>query len=361
MSRRFQFRGLPVALAALAGLGPLSCNSSRREVAFYAEPFPQKLSSWHLFTGDSGGWKPNARVLPYDLNTPLFSDYASKYRFVWMPAGRSAEYREETPFEFPVGTIFAKTFAFPVDGHPDRERLIETRLLVRTGAGWKALPYIWNERQTEAALTLVPDPVRIRFTDPSGQRHDFAYQIPNVNECRLCHDRNKVLEPIGPKSRNLNKEFSYPGGPANQLSRWALEGYLRGSPDPAAAPRASVWNDPASGSLSDRALAYLDNNCAHCHQPGGTAGYTGVDFRWNHFDPLRAGFCKHPNSAGNMDGRQYDIVPGDAEDSILVFRLASLAPKVMMPQIGRATVHTEGLALVKEWVGRLAPQSCQNR
>lgn len=355
-------RAVPAACGLLAALTVGSCNPAGRGVVFHGnEPFPQKLSAWGLFNARDGVLEPSPRVLPYDLNTPLFSDYASKYRFVWMPEGRSAEYREETAFEFPVGTVFAKTFAFPIDGQPGRERLIETRLLVRTDSGWKALPYVWNDRQNEARLELVPDPVPVRFTDASGRRRTFAYQIPNVNECRQCHDRDKSLQPIGPKTRNLNKEFPYRQGAANQLARWTREGYLRGAPDSAAAPRAAVWSDPATGSLADRALAYLDSNCAHCHQPGGSAGYTGVDFRLNHFDPLRAGFCKHPNSAGNMEGRQYDIVPGDAEDSILIFRLASLAPKVMMPQIGRATVHAEGLALVREWVAGLAPQSCRNR
>lgn len=322
------------------------------------EPFPRKLSSWHLFTSSAGGLHPNARVLPYDLNTPLFSDYAGKYRFVWMPTNSSAKYTEEFTFEFPVGTVFSKTFTFPIDDQPGKEKLIETRLLINTNSGWIALPYVWNDRQSEAFLQLVPDPVPVHFTDKSGTAHDFTYQIPNVNECRQCHERDKSLLPIGPKARNLNKDFSYQEGTANQLARWTEVGYLRDAPSAKDAPRAPVWNDSASGTLEQRALAYLDNNCAHCHQPGGTAGYTGVDFRLNHFDPLHAGFCKHPNSAGNMDGRQYDIVPGDADNSILIFRLASTAPKVMMPQIGRATVHAEAVALLRSWISALELQSC---
>ena len=321
-------------------------------------PYPRKLSAWHLLTSTKDGLKPNARVVPYELNTPLFSDYASKYRFVWMPAGTSARYNDDSVFEFPIGTVFAKTFAFPVDGQPGKEKLIETRLLVRSNSGWAALPYIWNDRQSEAFLQLVPDPVSVKFTDVSGQGHNFTYQIPNVNECGQCHDHNHQLQPIGPKARNLNRDFSYPDGTANQLVRWTQFGYLQGAPAPNLAPRAAVWNNSSSGWLEDRALAYLDNNCAHCHQPGGSAGYTGVDFRLNHFDSLHAGFCKHPNSAGNMDGRQYDVVPGDPDNSILIYRLASTAPKVMMPQIGRATVHAEGLALIRSWIAGLSPQSC---
>src|SRR5438045_5560851 len=119
---------------------------------FVEEPFPKKLSMWHLFARSAKGRLliPKAGVLPYDLNTPLFSDYADKYRFVWMPAGSSAEYRDDVPFEFPVGTIFSKSFAFPVEDHLGEERLIETRLLVRTNSGWVPLPYIWNASQTEA-------------------------------------------------------------------------------------------------------------------------------------------------------------------------------------------------------------------
>src|SRR5262249_16931613 len=135
-------------------------------------------------------------------------------------------------------------------------------------------------------------------------------------------------------------------------------GYLRGSPDPSVVPRVARWNDPSSGSLPERALAYLDNNCAHCHQPGGTAGYTGVDFRWGHFDAARLGVCKHPNSAGNMGERRYDLVPGQPDDSILIYRLESTAPKIMMPQIGRAVVHAEGVALLRDWVTSLEGPAC---
>jgi uncharacterized repeat protein (TIGR03806 family) len=347
------------ALACMAGVFS-GCNLDfHRDVRLYLEePFPQKLSAWHLFTVSRGHLTPNARVLPYDLNTPLFSDYADKYRFIWMPPGNSAEYREDVPFEFPVGTIFAKSFAFPAEHQSGEERLIETRLLVRTKSAWVPLPYIWNDRQTEATLQLVPNPVAIRYRDAAGRAHNFTYQIPNTNECRECHDNNKSLQPIGPKARNLNKDFSYSDGAANQLARWTAVGYLHGAPAPAAAPRAAKWSEPSTGSLDERARAYLDNNCAHCHQPGGTAGYTGVDFRLGHFNPRGFGVCKHPNSAGNMGDRRYDLVPGRPDDSILVYRLESTAPKIMMPQIGRAVVHTEGVALLREWVTALQGAAC---
>jgi uncharacterized repeat protein (TIGR03806 family) len=327
---------LPLLAALIAAILTSSCHSSSNVRLFLSEPFPQKLSAWHLYTETRNGLKPNDRVLPYSLRTPLFSDYASKYRFIWMPEGTSAQYRDDNVFEFPVGTILSKSFAFPSG---NSEKLIETRLLVHTQTGWTALPYIWNDSQTEATLQLVPDPVPVKFGT-----HNFTYQIPNVNECKECHDNNKTLLPIGPKARNLGKE---------QVAHWTEVGYLKGAPKDFA--EIAVWNKPETGSLEERALAYLDNNCAHCHQPGGTAGYTGVDFRYGHFQP---GYCKHPNSAGNMHDLRFDIVPGDPDQSILVYRLASTAPKVMMPQIGRATVHTEAVSLLRDWISSKSLTSC---
>ena len=329
----------------------------RRESAdvrpYLSEPFPEKLSDWHLFTASAPALSPNKGVIPYDLNTPLFSDYASKYRFVWMPVGTSATYRADGVFDFPVGTILAKSFAFPVDGNPAREHLVETRLLVHTNGGWVGLPYIWNESETEARLDLAPNPVSIRFTDVSARRHEFTYFIPNANECKQCHENNHVMLPIGPKARNLNKDFAYADGTANQLAYWSRTGYLKGVPEVAQIPAVAKWSANSSGTLDARARAYLDNNCAHCHQPGGTAGYTGVDLRMS-ADLRTFGICKSPNSSGRVGNLSYDLVPGRPEQSILLARMESVRPKEMMPQIGRSVVHEEGVALIKDWIRLLS-------
>jgi uncharacterized repeat protein (TIGR03806 family) len=357
--KRRVFVALIAAACFASAFGGCGFSRQKDVRAVLAEPYPKKLSEWHLFKNMRAGLKPNARVVPYDLNTPLFSDYADKYRFVWMPVGASAEYRDDGPMEFPVGAIFSKTFAFPAEGGRGGERLIETRLLVHTASGWVPLPYIWNKEQDEAFLRVAPDPVEIHWTDPAGRRRDFTYQIPNTNECHLCHDNNKVLLPIGPKARNLNKTYAYDDGAENQIAHLTRIGYLRGAPSAVdAIPRAPKWNDASDGTLGDRAKAYLDNNCSHCHQPGGTAGYTGVDFRATHFDLERVGICKRPNSAGVMADLEFDLVPGDPGRSILLYRMLSTAPKVMMPQIGRDVVHEEGVALMREWIASLTPQSC---
>ena len=273
-----------------------------------------------------------------------------------MPPGTSAQYRDDGAFEFPVGTILVKTFAFPVDGRA-AERLVETRLLVHTQSEWKPLSYIWNDAQTEASLETVPDPVKIKFNSASGKHHVFTYIIPNANECHECHDNQKVMFPIGPKARNLNRDYAYADGTENQLEHWARIGYLQGLPAAAARPKTAKWNDPESGSVMERARAYLDNNCAHCHQPGGQAGYTGVDFRLTQTDVAHMGWCKSPNSAGAVGALRYDIVPGLPDESILIYRLESTAPKVSMPALGRDVVHVEGVKLLRQWIESL-PGSC---
>jgi uncharacterized repeat protein (TIGR03806 family) len=343
--------GLFFAVAMFSG-----CAARQFPVrSFVEEPFPHNLSDWHLFLGQGRNLQPNQNVLPYDLNTPLFSDYAAKYRFVWMPPGTSAQYREDQVFDFPVGTILAKTFAFPAGAGQDldKEKLIETRLLVHGKSGWVGLPYVWSESQTEATLDLAPDPVPIHYADASGNKHEFTYFIPNANECKQCHDNDRVMLPIGPKARNLNKDYTYADGTANQLERWTKADYLKGAPSPQAAPKAAKWDAPESGTLEQRARAYLDNNCAHCHQPGATASYTGFDLRLTTSGLAALGMCKSPNSAGRVGSLIYDLVPGKPDESILVARMISTRPKEMMPQIGRSVVHQEGVALISEWVRSL--------
>jgi len=339
----------------------LSACGSRGVRAHLAEPFPARLSAWRLFVGNPAELKPNAGVVPYDLNTPLFSDYATKYRFVWMPPGTSATYSDTDVFTFPVGTIFSKTFAYPDADRGGRQRIIETRLLVHAKSGWATLPYVWNAQQTEATLDVAADPTTVNWVHPSGRRYAIDYVIPNTNQCKGCHDLSKSVTPIGPKARNLNKDFDYPEGRFNQLTYWTRVGYLKGAPPPAQAPKLAVWDDPASGSLDSRARAYLEMNCAHCHNPRGPANTTGLYLLASQTDPMRLGLCKVPVSAGQGSGDLlFDIVEGKPEESILVHRMESTTPKIMMPELGRTLVHQEGLALIREWIAGMHG-SCEVR
>ena len=375
-----------VILAALAGLA--GCQRTPEPVNFVTEGKPAKLSDWHVLASDGKHLSLSAGVLPYDLNTPLFSDHAHKLRTVWMPAGQSAVYRDQDAFDFPVGTILSKTFYYPkAEGTPaggalllrqtsagepgspadgldlGKVRLIETRLLVRREAGWVALPYVWNDEQTEATLERTGDQKQVELVDEPGRHQRFTYVVPDENQCASCHVidlKQKLFLPLGPKARHLNRELQYADGNDNQLARWAKAGYLSGMPSPldaSALPRAANWRDE-SAPLPDRARAYLDINCAHCHQASATASNTAL--RLDAFAPLdwSMGLCKPPVAAGKGTGdRLFGIVPGQPDASIMAFRMASNEGGVMMPELGRSSVHEEGLRLVRQWIASL-PGRC---
>ncbi len=335
------------AWALLCAVACLLCGCGRDVRVYLAGPFPKKLSAWRLFTGSGSDLKPNQGVVPYDLNTTLFTDYATKRRFIWMPKGQAASYKADDTFEFPTGAILIKTFSYPNGG---KERLIETRLLVHGEEGWFPLPYVWNSEQTDAVLDMNADPVDVKFRNAT-----IHYAIPNANQCRECHDQSKITGPIGPKARNLNRDYDYADGRLNELSYWTRIGYLKGAPEPSSIPKEPVWDDASSGSLEARARAYLEVNCAHCHSPNGSASNTGLYLSDLQRDPARIGFCKTPVATGKASADMlFDAVRGRPEDSILVHRMASDEPKIMMPEIGRTIPHEEGVALIRQWLASLS-------
>ena len=374
--RSMMVRGMVLAgaLLALAGCGKPAV------VHFFEQGQPATLDEWHVLRVRDGVLSLNDGVVPYDLNTPLFSDYAHKLRTVWMPAGQAAGYQPEHAFDFPVGTILSKTFYYPLpaggaaDGQSvarlppsqsslqnetldlSKVRLIETRLLVHRKEGWVALPYVWNAEQTAATLKRTGATVDLALVGADGARESFSYQVPDQNQCGGCHitdNRSRRLMPIGPKARNLNREFNYTGGAENQLARLVRLGYLKDAPAPTQAPRAADAADPAAP-LEARARAYLDVNCGHCHSRTGPAITSGLWLDAPTQDPLKLGRCKQPIAAGKGTGnRLYDVMPGDADASIIAFRMDSDDPAVMMPEVGRAVVHHEGVALIRQWIDAL--------
>jgi uncharacterized repeat protein (TIGR03806 family) len=369
--------------AVLAASALASCSQAPPPVHFFAAGRPEHLSEWHVVFRNHGQLALNERVVPYDLNTPLFSDYAHKLRTLWMPAGGAATYSANDVFDFPVGTIFSKTFYYPRTGgasnavsrNSDQSRdfagpglgldlanvrLIETRLLVRRETGWEALPYVWNADQTDAELARTGDEARLDLVGANGETEPFTYVVPNQNQCAGCHVtdlKTKRLAPIGPKARQLNRDFPYAGGSQNQLAYWQKVGYLTGLPALSDVSRNANWLD-ASQPLEARARAYLEVNCAHCHNPTGPADTTALTFDIATPVDRHLGLCKPPVAAGRGTGNHlFDIVPGHPDDSILPFRMASRETGVMMPEQGRGTVHQEGVALIRDWIASL-PGSC---
>lgn len=377
MQTKMWMRGL--LLFALLSLA--ACQRGMAPVAFHADGYPAKLSDWHVVEARDGVLQLNEGVVPYELNTPLFTDYAHKLRTIWMPKSVSAKYSPTDTFDFPEGTIISKTFFYPLPKGAARNasdvartydtsrdfaapgqgldlahvHLIETRLLVRRKEGWVAMPYVWNADQTEATLARTGDVQALTLVSDNGQRENFNYVVPDQSQCASCHARDwttRTIQPIGPKARHLNRDYRYAEGDENQLTHLMRVGYLTGAPAPADAPRNANWMDPHA-SLDARARAYLDINCGHCHNAKGAANTTGLTLDIATPEDRHIGICKPPTAAGQGTGDHlFDIVPGHPDDSIITYRLSATEPGTMMPEIGRSTMHREGVALIKSWIAK---------
>jgi uncharacterized repeat protein (TIGR03806 family) len=336
--------------AGSTDLGPPPCPPGG-DGTYVDAPYPT-LSSYCLVGIENGQYVLKAG-LPYDLNTPLFSDGATKLRSVWMPNGESAQYNDTKAFDFPMGTILTKTFGFVLDQRTSTSAIqwVETRLLIRTATTWKAYTYVYNDSATEADILYGGDIRTISWTTPSGATETAHYLIPSGSQCRQCHVSDQTLLALGPKARNLNRVHAYTDGPANQLQRWTTEGYLTGAPaDPNTAPVLPRWNDPTTGSTVARARAYLDVNCSHCHNPGGSARTSMLFLVLQESTPFDYGVCKTPVAGGHVADFMYDIVPGNPAASLMPYRMESIVPSIAMPQIGRSIVDQYGVKLISDWI-----------
>jgi uncharacterized repeat protein (TIGR03806 family) len=288
------------------------------------DTLPPKLSDFRFFNGA----QPNTRVTPYHLTTPLFSDYAEKDRYVFVPEGRKASFDADGKVLFPVGAAIIKTFRYGA-------QKIETRVLLHRANGWVALPYVWQG--SDAVLKRAGARV-----DVTVRGQAISYAVPNVNQCKECHASGDAMIPIGPKAANIESA---------QFEHWRKSGVLSGFAKAVPMPR---WDD-AKATLDLRARAYLDVNCGHCHNPKGAASNSGLFLSWGQTDRTALGIGKRPVAAGRgSGGYDFAIDPGHPERSILIHRMTSTEPGIAMPEVGRATVHDEGITLVGDWIKAMA-------
>jgi uncharacterized repeat protein (TIGR03806 family) len=271
---------------------------------------------------------------------------------VYMPEGTSANFQGEEVFDFPVGTVLIKNFYYFSDARSKKERrILETRLLIHQNEGWEAYPYSWNDEQTEAYLEVAGDTKEVVWKDEKGKKQQLNYAIPNVNQCKSCHLKEEKMTSIGPVARQLNSEMTYTDGKFNQLQKWEKAGKLKNLPPLAQITAFPIWTDANSGTVESRARAWLDVNCAFCHNPKGAGSTSGLFLEHYQTNQTALGIYKTPVAAGRGSGNlQFDIVPSKPDESILVHRIASTDPAVMMPELGRKTVHKEGVEAVKAWI-----------
>ena len=311
--------------------------------------FFSKLSDYRFFK-DLTNQIPADEVLPYQLQSELFSDYTYKQRFVYVPPAMKVGHEKNKVFMFPVGSVLIKTFSYQNTMSELTPQLLETRLLIHSEGGWKAVSYIWNEDQSEAYLSLVGGTIQTSFSDEGGNIRSVRYRAPNKNQCKECHQINASLTPIGPKARNMDLTLNYDDKPQNQLAKWHDLGWIDQDIDFMRMINYSSFNED----IEDRARAYLEINCAHCHIPGGAADTTGLYLMLEETNKKSLGFYKKPVAAGKASfNLKYSIVPRKPDQSILLRRMESMDPGIMMPESGRALKHAEGIEIISEWINSL--------
>jgi uncharacterized repeat protein (TIGR03806 family) len=347
-----RLRALTAALL-LAACGGDDANNDNLATA-------ESLDALGLFD-DSVAQTPRDGVIPYDVNAVLYADEAEKLRFMMVPEGKSVAYEPEAMWDYPDGTTFIKTFFYYLDArdHTQGRRLLETRIIRRDAGTWTGRTYLWNDEQTEARRYKTGKTLEVEWLDSDGNRRTESYRVPNDNECKTCHAKDHRFEPLGPRTRQLNRDRDYDGVTKNQIDHLVELGWLTGDPGNPE-DRFTLAEPYGDKPLENRARAYLDANCSHCHRPGGEAASTSLDLRAESTHPYNLGICRTPVAAGpGSGGRDYDVVAGDPNASIMIFRMQSTDPELKMPELPTLTSDVQGTALVIAWIAGMNKSTCR--
>ncbi len=331
-------------------------------------PYP-KLSDYKFFTGNMKEQLPALGLIPFAPASALFSDYAHKKRFVWMPSGLKATFNgNDKSLELPVGAAIIKTFYYdnvqnvtPVGA----TRIIETRVMIRKSSGWIFADYVWNAQQTEAFLDNLGSFTEVTWLE-NGVSKTANYRIPSEEQCIVCHKKKELINgveetiytPIGIKPQNLNYNYNYGSSTKNQLTKWIEEGYLENNFTMPSLGSSTIDYTDTSKSLDLRIRSYFDINCAHCHQDGRHCDYRPMRFAFHQTENNRTnmGVCVSTEDMQDFDPALSKIVtPGNINRSMMYFRLNTTDETYRMPLHGRTVIHEEGIQLIEQWINSLTP------
>ena len=332
-------------------------------------PYP-KLSDYNFFEGPLKDQNPVADVLPFEPASGLFTDYAKKKRFVWMPKNTKGTFEGDgNLLQLPVGAALIKNFYYEnVQGFASANgiRIIETRIMIRQAEGWIFAEYVWNDEQTEAFFNMDGSFTPIEWIDENNVTKSTNYRIPSQAQCVVCHKHSDNVDgenvsmnvPIGIEPQNLNWNYNYGTLTKNQLTAWVDAGFLEPGFSLPSVENTAVSYSDVSKPLAMRARSYMDINCAHCHSVG-----KHCDYR-----PLRLSLTETHNNLTNMgvcvetaDMQDFApalsqlVTPGNINRSMLYYRLNTTDESYRMPLHGRSIIHEEGIALVEQWINSLAP------
>ncbi len=362
-------------------IGITSCSKDKDDDYVVIDPDPETpvsvdltkvpyryLSEYYFFKGNLKNQEPVDGVLPYEPSSSLFTDYAYKKRFVWLPKNTKATYNGDgNVLELPVGAALIKTFYYddvqnvsPIGS----SRIVETRIMIRKSDGWIFANYVWNEDQTEAEFDVAGSFTDVAFKDQNGVIKNVNYRIPSEAQCIVCHKAKTIVNgeetsihiPIGIKPQYLNFNYNYTTGSKNQLTKWIEDNYLESNfalPNP---DNTVVNYNDASKPLEQRVRAYFDINCAHCHQTDRHCDYRPMRFAYSETNGNLAnmGVCVDTQDMQGLPSELGQIItPQRIDRSMLYYRLNTNDETYRMPLHGRTILHEEGLALIRDWINSL--------
>jgi mono/diheme cytochrome c family protein len=286
---------------------------------------PGRLSQTGLFVdGQTDTLSPKARA--YEPAFALWSDGASKRRWIELPEGARIDTTDMDDWSFPVGTKLWKEFSL-------RGRRIETRLLVKVGPAaseWAGAAYVWDAYQLDA--TLAPEGVK----NADGQ----GYEVPSAADCGGCHGGRKS-HVLGFSAVQLAK----PGLPL-ALEDLQREGLLTTAP----VTRPSIPGDD----VERAALGYLHANCGHCHNSARPPRGDGARC----YDPQRRIDFWLPSGAEG-DARELPaatttvprfVTPGEPDESRLIALVSRRGGLSYMPPLGSHRVDPDGVSQLRVWI-----------
>ncbi len=333
----------------------------RRREQTWTDRFPKRLSQTGLFR-DVAAAIPEAGVIPYSVNAPLWSDGATKYRWMAVPGAETIQYKPRGSWEFPDGSVLVKSFAFP-DRTTGALRTFETRLMARQEGEWYGYSYRWNESQTDALL--VADEGRDEALDwvdhaqlgeSPDELADFTWHYPSRTECMVCHSRAAGFV-LGLSTEQLTRTHVYdsPAGAraASQTDTLHHIG-LTGGISPKQPTPEEILVDPhdASLPLDARARSYLHANCSSCHMEAG-GGNARIDLTFTADLLRRTKLLNTDPLHGTLDLKDARLVtPGNADRSVLYARVSRRGPG-QMPPLGTHRVDRQAVALLRRWIESL--------
>ena len=317
--------------------------------------FPRKLSQTGLFSSVVAQ-TPAPGVIPYSINAEPWADHAISARFVAVPGTLSVK-PAGISWAFPKDSVLVKTLSLDIEqGKPQSRRRVETQILHFDGSEWQPYTYQWNDAQSDASLVeATGTEQRFTIVDPAGPggKRTQTWRFAGRAECQRCH--NKWSGPVlAFNTPQLNREHHHGDTPGNQLELLAQMSLLA-TPVPAEnRPQLATPSDPEAN-LTDRARAYLQVNCAHCHRMhAGSAVLSLMHYDLALKDTKMVGIRPSQGTFG-IHAAQV-IAPGDPFRSVLLYRMSKLG-RGRMPYLGSTEVDLNGVQLMSQWLKTVAPIS----